>query len=346
MLTLNKNGDITPSTKISNRVSISKLSDDLGLNIKPHEFTGSFIPITMIKVKDLFVYRSFQRLVIKNVIRNAGRFRPELARPLYVFKRPDGTISVADGQHTGILAALYTTESENQELPCQVVEHDKDMSEEDCVRIEAKMFKDLNKFRTNVGVIDTLRANIALGDIKALTTVEQISSMGVHIEGIGEESGPEVWGYPKLMHSYNTYGLEHVLSAIELYQRLQNDSMFPKWNDIGKPLNGGLISGLAAVYHLIKTELGKGDRAYAVNYYLDNKLGKTNPTSRKNSLIAGTSGGSQSILIARRIVDAVNTSTNLGYIIKRDGEEFVNAIEETSMSKAGLGDPSGKVKES
>jgi hypothetical protein len=306
----------------------------------------------MIKVKDLYVYPKYQRLVIKSVLKKAVKFKPELARPLYVFARPCKNttqnhvprFSVADGQHTALLAMLLSTKGENQELPCQVIEHDQHMTEEECIKAEAKMFKDLNQFRSNVSVIDTLRANISLGENDALETLERLNNMGVHVEKLGNESGPEVYGYAKLMSAYNIYGLVCVLSAIELYQKLQNDKRFPKWNDINKPLNGGLIAGIAAVYHLINTELGKGDRAWSVHCFLEGYMGRTNPTTRKNSLVCGTAGGSQSVLIARRIVDAVNNSTDLGIIVKRDGTEFSNGINETTMTNAGLGDPSLRVK--
>ena len=336
--------------KAPSLISIIDIAAGLSLrNIKASAVKGDFIPITMIKVKDLYVDPSFQRLVITSVISKATHFRPELARPLIVFLRPSNTnvespkLSIGDGQHTALLACLLSDNGGEQEVPCQVIVHAFGMTDEECIKEEAKMFRDLNQFRTAVTVIDQLRANIAHGQADALSILEKIKSMGVHVEKLGDEDGPEVFGYYKLMSALSLYGLESVQHAIALYQRLQNDQSFPKWNDINKPLNGGLIGGLAAVYHLKDKHLGFGDRAFAVNTFLELHLGKTNPTSKKNSLLAGTAGGSQSVLIARRIIAAVNNLTSVEFILKRNGDTISNAIEETTMARAGLGDPSKEI---
>ena len=275
------------------------------------------------------------------MIRKAKHFDPYLCRPLYVFKRPNGKYSVVDGQHTGTIGYLYCDEGGDMYLPCQVREHDIDASLEDCVVQEANFFKQLNFRRRNVGKVEKLRADIAIGDDEALKIEEKLIDMGVNVEMIGDPSGLPVYGYDKLMEAHKKYHLSNVRKAIALYDELNQDRKAAKW-DPDKELNGGLIGGFAAVYYLIDTELGAGDKAYAILVYLSNFLKNSTP----KSLMEGTAGVSQSVLIARRIVDKCNALIENGVIKKRNGETLKQIIGEELLTKAGLGDPSKTNEES
>ena len=56
--------------------------------------------------------------------------------------------------------------------------------------------------------------------------------------------------------------------------------------------------------------------------------------------MADIGGHLQSLLFARRVVSSCNTLVKQGYITKKDGSELQVEIEETVLTKAGLGDPS------
>ena len=123
---------------------------------------------------------------------------------------------------------------------------------------------------------------------------------------------------------------------LEFYQQIQNDTNFPKWNDSGQPLQGSLISGLAAVYFLKERELGEGDKDYALSCYLKEYLGTVTP----KELCLNTAGVNQAILIARRIVTACNAGIQMRVLRKRNGDILLHHIGEDMMSDAGLKDPS------
>ena len=55
---------------------------------------NSFIPVEYIKLKDLKIDSKYQRLINTNFIKNAEKFRPNLVKPLSVFLRPDGDLSL------------------------------------------------------------------------------------------------------------------------------------------------------------------------------------------------------------------------------------------------------------
>ena len=125
-----------------------------------------------------------------------------------------------------------------------------------------------------------------------------------------------------------------------LIQNHQKDPNAPKWMDDGKALVGGLIGGIAAMYHLLPY-LGRGDKNYALRTYLDINLREDKPLGAK-SLMSDIGGDLQSILFARRVVSSCNTLIKHGVIRKKDGSRLQVEIEETILTKAGLGDPSAK----
>ena len=322
-----------------NLVPLTQLAADLGFTPKKKNFDPkSYIPIELLPVKKLFTDPEFQRLLNENMIRSAGEYDPDLVRPLYVFLRPNGKYSTADGQHEGVIGILYTTQGGELLVPCQVRKHRKDFTLQQCLDVEANFFKKLNFNRTNVGVIQRLRADIALKNDDALKIQDDLNDMGVSIEGIGDPDGVPVNGYSKLMDAHRDYGLGSITKAIALYQKHQQDTEAPNWNNVEKPLVGGLIGGLAALYHLLPF-LGSGDKNYALNYYLENNLRKDKPLGKK-SLMSDIGGDLQSVLFARRVVSSCNTLVRQGYITKKNGKPLQVDIEETILTKAGLGDPS------
>ena len=61
-------------------------------------------------------------------------------------------------------------------------------------------FEDLNKNRTNVGAIETLRS-VAYGNKDSIEKEQKLVAMGVHIEQIGDTSGNEVSGLTRILEA-------------------------------------------------------------------------------------------------------------------------------------------------
>lgn len=321
-----------------NLVPLTTLAANLGFTPKKKDFDeDKYIDVKLVPAKLLYADKDFQRLLSQSMIRSAEQFDADLVRPLYVFVRPNGKHSVADGQHETVIGILYTTQSGELLIPCQIRPHPKHFTLQDCINVEANFFKKLNFNRTNAKVLDRLRANIALGDEEALEEEAKLNEMGVNIEDIGKPDGVPVNGYKKLMLAHKNYGLTCVTDAIDLIQKHQKDPNAPKWME-DTSLVGGLIAGIAALYHLLPY-LGRGDKNYALTTYLEDNLREDKPLGKK-SLMSDIGGDLQTVLFARRVVGSCNTLTKHGIIKKKDGSRLQVEIEETVLTKAGLGDPS------
>ena len=274
-----------------------------------NEGDSPFIPVTYIPLKDLTVDPKYQRLINTNFIRKAQEFKPKFVKPLSVFQRPDGTLLVVDGQHTSVLAATYVQNPEDFKLPCQVQVHPSHFTTKQCEKAEAKYFKEFNTLRNKVTEVAKLRSDIAQGAEYALSLEEQFQALNIHVELIGApaDGTNEVFGYDKLKVALSKYGTTYVRKAIETYKGHNRDTHDDnKWD---KPLNGGMIFGLAAAYHILDTQLGGGGKSTDFNEYLNNQITLT-PVKEH---IAKTAGPIQDIRIVENLL---NEYTNYGKLLK------------------------------
>ena len=231
----------------------------------------SFTPVEYIALRELFTDQKYQRLINQSFIKKAKVFNPKLARPLVLARRPDGQLVIIDGQHTACLAAIYLEGDGEQVLPCQIViEHPVGTSEEDCIKIESQFFDDLNYLRNNANAVARLRAAIAAGTQWAIDLEETFFNIGVHVEGIGDAEGHEIFGYAKLRTCLSKYGEDYTRQAVEHYAKIISKTKQKEWK---KPLQAGLVLGLAAAFHFRatawKTEcVGKKEFTRFLNTYL------------------------------------------------------------------------------
>ena len=279
----------------------------------------SFIPVQFIKLEDLKIDSKYQRLINTNFIKNAKEFRPTLVKPLSVFLRPDGDYVVVDGQHTCILAATYVEDPSEFELPCQVQEHPSEFTLEECLEAEAKYFSDFNSTRTNMSSVALLRADLAQGKKYAVRIDENFKKLEVHVELIGAEDDGEnsVKGYRGLKDAISKYGLTYTGRAIQFYKRQNSQSKFKGW----KRLDGSMILGLTAVFHLLDNVKGIDQKATDLTNYMVEHLCKKSV----NEITHKTAGMLQDILIVERVLDWYNTAADVCSYVKI-GTEKDNSI--------------------
>ena len=278
-----------------------------------------FIKIEFIKLEDLKIDSKYQRLINTNFIKNAKEFRPTLVKPLSVFLRPDGDYVVVDGQHTCVLAATYVEDPSEFELPCQVQEHPSEFTLEECLEAEAKYFSDFNSTRTNMSSVALLRADLAQGKKYAVRIDENFKKLEVHVELIGAEDDGEnsVKGYRGLKDAISKYGLTYTGRAIQFYKRQNSQSKFKGW----KRLDGSMILGLTAVFHLLDNVKGIDQKATDLTNYMVQHLCKKSV----NEITHKTAGMLQDILIVERVLDWYNTAADVCSYVKI-GTEKDNSI--------------------
>ena len=261
---------------------------------------GPFIPVTYIPLRDLTVDPKYQRLINTNFIRKAEEFKPEFVKPLSVFKRPDGTLVVVDGQHTSVLAATYVQDPEDFKLPCQVQVHPSHFTIDQCKKAEAKYFKEFNTLRNKVSSVAKLRADIAQGEQYALDLEESFKALNIHVERIGapDDGTNNVQGYDKLKTALSKYSPSHIRKAIETYKGHNRDtSKLCKWS---KPLKGGFIFGLAAAYSFLDSlsVTNTGEKYENFNTFLNTAIKHYSV----DDFTLNTAGPIQDILILEEIL--------------------------------------------
>ena len=279
----------------------------------------NFIKVEFIKLKDLKIDSKYQRLLNTNFIKNAGEFIPTLVKPLSVFLRPNGDYVVVDGQHTCVIAATYVEDPSEFELPCQVQVHPSDRTLEECLEAEAKYFKDFNSSRTNMTSVALLRADLAQGKKYAQRIEENFTKLKVHVELIGaEDDGTNsVVGYRGLKDAIGKYGLTYTDRAIEFYKRQNANALFKGW----RKLDGSMILGLTALFHLLDNVKGIDQKADDLTDYMVKHLCKKSVKEITNK----TAGVLQDILIVERILDWYNTAADVCSYVKI-GTEKDNSI--------------------
>ncbi len=266
-----------------------------------NEGDSPFIPVTYIPLRELTVDPKYQRLINHTFIRKAQEFKPEFVKPLSVFQRPDGTSVVVDGQHTSVLAATYVQNPEEFKLPCQIQYHPDHFTIDQCEKAEAKYFKEFNTLRNKVSSVAKLRADVAQGAEYALDLEEKFKSLNIHVELIGapDDGTNGVIGYDKLRVALGKYGTTFVRRAVETYKGHNRDtSKVCKWS---KPLNGGLIFGLAAAYSFLDSisVTNTGAKYENFNTFLNTSI-KNRPIEKYTIT---TAGPIQDILILEKFLD-------------------------------------------
>ena len=164
-----------------------------------------------------------------------------------------------------------------------------------------------------------LRADLAQGKKYAVRIDENFKKLEVHVELIGAEDDGEnsVKGYRGLKDAISKYGLTYTGRAIQFYKRQNSQSKFKGW----KRLDGSMILGLTAVFHLLDNVKGIDQKATDLTDYMVQHLCKKSV----NEITHKTAGMLQDILIVERVLDWYNTAADVCSYVKI-GTEKDNSI--------------------
>ena len=290
----------TPQTEVMSLIDLVK-----GFGITGARLTVTsedFLQVVYIALKDLKVDPGYQRLINLNFIAKQKAFDATLVKPLSVFRRPNGDLFVADGQHTACLAAVYVKDHPDFKIPCQIQDHPAHFTTEQCEKAEAEYFKKFNFLRNNMGAIEKLRTDIRAGVDSALKMEQQLITLGVHIQNIGDVDGQEVFGYKQLKTALGKYKMTYTKKAVELCKKHINSGQWLR------PLDGSMILGIAAAYHFDDNYVGEGKKSESFNHFLEGNITVETVEEYKNK----TAGQLQDVLILEKIITSYNFCVKLG----------------------------------
>jgi len=305
----------TPQTEV---MSLIDLAQGFGITGARLTVTSEdFLPVVYIALKDLKVDPGYQRLINLNFIAKQKAFDATLVKPLSVFRRPNGDLFVADGQHTACLAAVYVKDHPDFKIPCQIQNHPSHFTTDQCEKAEAEYFKKFNFLRNNMGAIEKLRTDIRAGVDSALKIEQQLISLGVHIQCIGDVNGQEIFGYKQLKTALGKYKMTYTKKAVELCKKHVNSGQWLR------PLDGSMILGLAAAYHLDDTYVGEGKKSESFNHFLEDNITVESVEEYKNK----TAGQLQDVLILEKIITLYNTCVKL----KKEAGPKIGTTEKNNL---------------
>jgi len=160
-------------------------------NLKiPKEYSGKFLPIEELDVRNCKLDKKYQRHVSPGYIRKGGALDLTKLIPPVVARRPDHLDDedsgdfVIDGQHRclRVIKSNYTGT-----VPCSVYTHVEDATLEQCIEIEARLFHELNTLGKKPTKLDEVRAGIYSKDAKSLHILDMLETFNLTIDNLGSD---------------------------------------------------------------------------------------------------------------------------------------------------------------
>lgn len=273
----------------------------------------------MISLDLLNIDESYQRFLSRRVLDKAKQFDYALARPLFVFRRPNGEFYVVDGQHTALMGLKSGIV---KEMECTVLEHDENLEEEECRKIETNFFQRLNSSRKNVSLIDRYRCGASLNEDWAMDFVNFLKDLELKIEGLGDEDGWEVKSWAKLENCWNNYPAYAFRKSVDFLKNVDKR----KWEK--GYLNGSLIVGVAMIFYLLEC-LGPGQKQKGLKYYMENIF----ENYSINEWLRGCNGSLQHYLLLSKIIGKYNDSLKNGNPGSSIGETTLQSYKLSYLQK-------------
>lgn len=144
--------------------------------LKVNAVLGSPPTLEWRPVGDLLIDSTYQREVdtaaSQSLIRKIAMYWDwGLCQPLTVSRRPDGTLTIVDGQHRASAAKLR---GDIPHLPCVITSYSS-------AGDEAAAFVALNQMRRPLSALDLFKAAVAAEDSEALTVLKAITEAGLSL---------------------------------------------------------------------------------------------------------------------------------------------------------------------
>ncbi len=305
---------------MSKLISLAQIAKDFKSKVTKFKTgaLGQFLKYEELPIDILKLSKSYQRDIgWSEINKSYKQFDRRFCVPIIVAKRPDGDHAVLDGQHKTLMAIWS---EQVTKVPCMVLQHQDDATDEECEAIEAEIFHALNAKRKNPNYVDKMRAGYVFKLPEAVEYNNNLSACGVYVESLGDINGHQLNGEFQWRQAIKKYELATVMKAVEFAKQ------FDKTWGRGE-VRGDIVYGLSALLNFLT--LGKRELNGKVDKVLSFMI-KEIPTKKVKVWYEGISGSHTDVLIARRIIQAYRNDTNTFR---------TNSITEETLASYGLQDP-------
>jgi len=211
---------------------------------KAVEYTGKgLVPLSEIYV-DLTYQRKLKiQALINRLINSDYRgFDKAVAGHIDLAIRPDGRMFVWDGFHRCIMAAIAGL----SEIQASIFEHDITHSEEECQRVEARMFKTRNADQTSMAPDEIFKAKVVFRDENALEQLALLKRCKLDVGGTNPDSDAySLGGFGMFDKNWESVDSRFLVEASEIIRN--------GYADI-KTMSVNLLLGMAALLHVNESE--------------------------------------------------------------------------------------------
>ena len=151
-----------------------------------NDYNNTFYELN--KIKKVLSPIEWQRLISELAIRGYGSLKPTLLRPIIIAIRPNGKVVIIDGQHR-VALILNTLDPDNiPPLFVQEYVHDKNLSEDECKKIESYLFKNLNVEYKSLNKMTIIRSGVQHDDPDALWVLTVLTELDLHYDNFGSDN--------------------------------------------------------------------------------------------------------------------------------------------------------------
>jgi len=296
--------DLTPLTEIYKQIE-RKLK-------VPQGKVGKYLRSGTVQAEELHICKRVQREIATRQLNTYGQFNRSYARHLIVAIRPGGKKVDIDGQHTALLEMASRRGDPNlaENLPCLYIDHPKDRTLDDCVRIESEIFFAYNNNRKDPSYVDKMKTGRNFDVPEALEYDNNLIDCGVYIEGydfLGDTDGVPMMGEYQWRQAIKKYGAVTTAKACQKLAELQKHHNWatPKNKKPVESIRADMVYMLACVYDFMKK--AKSDGKMKLKYQsLDNFINTRMVEKTRQFWYKGISGATTNIEGALRIIQEHN----------------------------------------
>ena len=189
--------------------TISKLT-----KAKPYEGEN------LVSLSDIYVDLDYQRKLkiqtILNRLLEYGGFDKSVAGHIDLAERPDKRKFVWDGFHRTIKAGIAGL----SEIQASFFEHDRNMSDDECKKAEAKKFKVRNADSTKMQPDEIFKASVVFRDPIALQQLEVLKKCKIDVAGTNDDTDAySLGGFGVFNKHWNSVGERILLEASNIIRR-------------------------------------------------------------------------------------------------------------------------------